>query len=116
MERKVINIDGLEFEFIGSSRGTRCGFAHDCTLFINGRNACTAHVYYLNRTWECYRYQSVFKNAISTMITDRIEQETQDFKKKHGYKRLTAARRQELQAVLQGVEPLNTFRKVYEAL
>lgn len=116
MERKVINIDGLEFEFIGSSRGTRCGFAHDCTLFINGRNACTAHVYYLNRTWECYRYQSVFKNAISTMIADRVEQETQDFKKKHGYKRLTAARRQELQAVLQEVEPLNTFRKVYEAL
>lgn len=42
MEIKKMHIDENEIEFVNTSRSTRNGFAHDTTLFINGRQYMTS--------------------------------------------------------------------------
>ena len=78
MEIKKFNIDGKEIEFVNESLDTRHGFKHVTTMFINnceyGRNTC----YYLNRTWERYRYQTVMRGCVQNLIEIRIENSVSD--------------------------------------
>ena len=85
--------NGVNYEFIGSSRSTRGGFAHDCTMFINDYGARRATCQYINRTWENYNFQSVFITAICEELTAAREAIKRDFMRENNYKKLTAARR-----------------------
>jgi len=104
MELKKFKINNHEIEFVCESRYTRSGFAHDCTLFVDGRytTKCTAH--YLNRTWERYRYQSVMLGAVNTTIKSIESNNEQILKEAHGWKKMTPDRRKELE-VFNGNSP-----------
>ena len=97
MEIKKFNIDGKEVEFVNESFDTRHGFKHVTTMFINnceyGRNTC----YYLNRTWEHYRYQTVMRGCVQKLIEIRIENLKSTFKNQYGYSRMTAKRNEEFE-------------------
>ena len=97
MEIKKFNIDGKEIEFVNESFDTRHGFKHVTTMFINnckyGSNTC----YYLNRTWECYRYQTVMRGCVQNLIEIRIENLKSTFKNQYGYSRMTAKRNEEFE-------------------
>lgn len=72
---------------------TRQAFKHEATLMVNGREAETVKICYLNRTWERYEYESVlyklqektkslnaeelelFKKKIKNSWSDEAEQE-----------------------------------------
>lgn len=92
---KLINIkvNGSDYDFICESKDTRTGFKHVITLNIDYCYETTATVYYYNRTWERYGYQTACIQAIGNMIERLIEREKTTFKTLHGYKLLTAARR-----------------------
>ena len=57
-------------EFICESVDTRSGFAHIAEMYIGndmypyGRG----RVNYYNRTWECWRYQTVCKSIVAEML------------------------------------------------
>ena len=58
----AFTFDGKNYEARCSSRSTRNGFAHDCTVRDENYNEVSeATCHYLNRTWECYRFESVLK-------------------------------------------------------
>lgn len=88
-----INIDGHEFEFVCNSRNTRTGFAHDCTLFINGIEQPLATCYYLNRTWERYPFQTVCTTALNKAIDTWLEYMRREFMNAHNYERMSTKRR-----------------------
>lgn len=46
-------------QIICESTSTRNGFKHTATLFRNGFSIRKATCHYLNRTWECFTFQSV---------------------------------------------------------
>lgn len=92
-----INANDNEYEFVCSSRDTRYGFAHDCNLFINGCDYGTTHCYYLNRTWECWTYQSVCMQAMHNVINEYVEREKSAYKDIHGYKKMTAKRKEDFE-------------------
>lgn len=88
-----VECNNTRFEFICESRSTRHGFAHDCNLFINDSREQTAHCYYLNRTWECWQYQTVCLSAINAELEWYSNRTLEAWKRENEYNRMTKARR-----------------------
>ncbi len=93
---------GYAFELVCSSRSTRNGFAHDCTMFVDGQETGTATRHYLNRTWERYAFQSVALDAVAEQ-RDAVESRLRDlFKDQRGYMRMNRRREGEFTEWLAG--------------
>lgn len=98
-ELKRVTIDGKEFEFYCNSRSTRNGFAHDVEMFKDGNFKAKNTCHYLNRTWECWRYQTAICGAIRNYMERYAGYMLDDFKFDNKIKRLTAKRRTEFEAL-----------------
>lgn len=116
MEIRKIRVNGKEFEFVNTSRNTRSGFAHDTTLLINGYEEINHTCHYLNRTWECYRFQTVMLGAIRDLIDCRELYLTKNFKTEKGYTKLTANRKEELKPFLENDSLLKEYKAVKDCL
>jgi hypothetical protein len=116
MTIRKININGNEYEFINHSRSTRNGFAHDTTLFIDGVMHGKASCHYLNRTWECYRFQTVMQRCISNIINTNEEDYIAVYKADNGIKRLTAEKRGQIIKEFYEQENIKELLEVYELL
>ena len=112
MELRKFEIGGREVEFANASRGTRSGFAHDTTMFVDGRRIQEATCHYLNRTWECYTYQTVMLRAVYREIEEIKFYIKNRFMEEKGYKKLTAQRKDELEAVYKADEGLQFYEEV----
>ena len=67
---------------ICESGNTRNGFKHTATLYINEFEICKTKCLYLNKTWEYYRYQSVFHKILNN--TNRLTKRQKTlFRKKY---------------------------------
>ena len=105
-----------EVEFVNQSRSTRHGFAHDTTMFVDGREMTSATCHYLNRTWECYQYQSVMLSAVNEMIRS-VERSNENLLKDiHGWKKMTPSRKEELKRFNKETVEWIFYHKVYDAL
>lgn len=116
MELRKMQIDGKEVEFVNACRNTRSGFAHDTTMFIDGRQREQATCIYYNRTWECYTYQSVMQSAVYHMITNRKDYLKDKFKRDNNYTKLTSKRQAELDSVINADEEIRFANKIMEQL
>lgn len=109
-------INNREVLFVNSSRNTRHGFAHDTEVFIDGWKYGSNTCHYLNRTWECYRYQTVMRGCIWNLIESRKMDLIRDFKNKHGYEKLTAKRKGEFEAEISNDKDLELYNAILEEL
>lgn len=116
MELRKIEYNGIVYELVCDSRNTRNGFAHDCTLFIDGREAGKGTCHYYNRTWECYRFQTVMKHTLSAVIANLKKDYLFAYKTMNGYKRMTAKRQREFENEFDTVYPVVNLREVYKQL
>lgn len=116
MEIKEFKVGGKRVQFVNDSRGTRSGFAHDTTLFINGYREAEHTCHYLNRTWECYTYQTVMKCAVRDAIDSRTVNLKYYFMRDKGYQKLTAKRKEEFEAVCKKDPEIKLFNAVYAKL
>lgn len=67
-------IDGKNYTFTCYTQGTSYGFRHICTAGFNNTSVCAyikkdiiARCSYYNRTWECFKYQTVLRQAIGKL-------------------------------------------------
>lgn len=96
----AFTFDGKNYEARCTSRNTRNGFAHDCTVRDENYNDITeATCYYLNRTWECYRFESVLHSAIYKMAEEEAEEAVALWKKVYGKSRISKAMRAKVTAL-----------------
>lgn len=95
MKLITIEKENSTFNFVVSSRNTRSGFAHDCTLFVNGHGRMPVHCHYLNRTWETWTYQSACLTAISQEIESWEKFQVDMWKSENNVKRMSTKRRAE---------------------
>ena len=109
--RKII-VNENEYQFINDSRNTRHGFAHDTTLFKNGVIIGKETAHYLNRTWESYRYQTVMMVCVNTIITEKLNNFIADFKAENGIRRLTKAKREEVETEFYNREDIEELQQV----
>lgn len=116
MEIRKITVNGKEFQFVNESRSTRSGFAHDTTLFVNGYERLKHTCHYLNRTWECYRYQTAMIGAVNELINGRKDNLTDDFKNVNGYKKLTPNRKEELNKIFESDSYIKELKAVRDCL
>ena len=116
MELKKMTIDGKEVEFVNVYRNTRSGFAHDTTMFINGRQYEQATCTYYNRTWECYAYQTVMQKAVRQMVDSRKEYLKDKFKRENNYSKLTSKRQSELDDIIKTDEEVIFADKILNQL
>lgn len=116
--KRTIKTDYMEreVEFVNQSRSTRHGFAHDTTMFVDGWEIESATCHYLNRTWECFQYQSVMLKAVSQEIDYIEECNERKLKECNGWKKLTPARREELKKFNEETIEWQFYHKVYDAL
>lgn len=97
MELKKFEVEGKEVEFVNQYRNTRNGFAHDTTMFIDGRKVAEHTCHYLNRTWERYEFQTVMMCAVRDVEEQEIAYLKERFLKENQYKRLTESRKVEFE-------------------
>ena len=114
MEVKRINMDGREFAFICDWRGTRNGFAHDATMMENWRTVAKATRHYINRTWECWSYQSAILDAIKEAMDEEAKWIERKVKRENGWEKLTAKRREAVDAALAESEDYAIYKKLYD--
>ena len=116
MEIKRFDIGEHNIEFVNESANTRHGFKHITHMFVNGCNIGTHTSYYLNRTWECYRYQTVMRGCVYDIIEERTENLKSIFKSERGYKNLTAKRAEEFDKFIADDEELKLYNEILERL
>lgn len=107
-------VGNAEFTFWLRARDTRHGFAHDAELYLDGKLIGSDTAFYLNRTWEAYRYQSVMLGAVNSAINYARAKETAEIKERLGWKRLTAERRARVNRILDtrdGIRVLNALKE-----
>ena len=92
------------------------GFSHTSKLYIDGLRISEAVIGYINRTWECYRYQTVMCGAMRQLEDDRRKYLENKFKEEKGYGRLTDKRRLELEDVFTADKFLNEYEEVLKNL
>lgn len=82
------------FEFVCSSRNTRNGFAHHCSLIVDGGDIDVMDhtCFYYNRTWERYDYQTVMRGLVREQIEILIKWRRSSYMEERGYKRMTQKR------------------------
>lgn len=107
-----LEYNGKMYMFVCSARNTRNGFAHDCELFINDIFAIKQSCFYLNRTWECFRFQSVMLACIRYMITERENLLRKKYMLENNYTRLTAGRKESLQVLCNQDSILQEYKAI----
>lgn len=104
-----------EFKIVAHSYETRNSWGHKAELLINNNHTLNTYkIRYYNRTWECYKYQSVIKSVLNDYISWLIDDYVNDYKQQNNITRLKHNQREELtkQAQLTPlVEKLETFYK-----
>ena len=106
------SINNNEYMFINHSRSNRSGFVHETELYKNDRLIGEYKIQYYNRTWECYQFQSVMCGVVNALIAEAKEEHKNRYKQMHNIKRLTEAKRAEMQADFEK----NAFAKELEEL
>lgn len=116
--KRTIKTDDMEreVEFVNQSRDTRHGFAHDTTMFVDGREMTSATCHYLNRTWECFQYQSVMLTAVRQMINCIEKQNENKLKELFDWKKLTPPRKEQLKEYNKNCIEWIFYQAVYDAL
>lgn len=66
-------VQGSEVRIDNYFNSYNSGFSHTSKLYIDGLPINSAVVGYINRTWECYSYQTSAIRAVENAISDFTE-------------------------------------------
>ena len=90
-----VNFQGEKNSIYCKCENTRNGFKHVATMYYN-RNTYVAVCYYLNRTWECFEYQSVIRKLFYTISDEMKEKAVEEWKTAKGRKRISSIERERI--------------------
>lgn len=113
MEIRTVNIDDMEVRFVCESADTRHGFKHVVHMFVDNFEEECNTAYYLNRTWESYRYQTAMLGCVSKAKENRIEILKSNFKSENEISRMTAKRNAEFGEVLKADWKYKFYEELY---
>ena len=90
-----VNFQGEKNSIYCKYENTRNGFKHVATMYYN-RNTYVAVCYYLNRTWECFEYQSVIRKLYCIISDEMKEKAVEEWKTTKGKKRISKTERERI--------------------
>lgn len=94
--KKVITKNGKEYIIVNEFINTRNGFAHKSTLTKNGYEIESHRVNYLNRTWECYRYETSMRGLINKIMESEQVCYITQYKNNNGILRLKKGQKEQI--------------------
>lgn len=116
--RIKFEIENTNVEFICETVDTRSGFAHVAEMYI-GNDMYPygkGRVNYYNRTWECWRYQTVCRRIVAEMLEGIEARLKSDLKIENGWSRMTAERNKVLEEVVLGDSDYKFYLQLYREL
>lgn len=116
MEIRKIKINKNDYLFINEFKSTRTGFKHTTRLFKNDCLLNESSVNYINRTWECYTYQTSMKKCINDIIELKIDRLKAEYKEKNNINRITEKHKKELNKFINNDPTLKEYKKIYKKL
>lgn len=118
---KNYNIEYIEkkigentYTFVCEFVDCRDGFSHVCELRKNGRTINSNRVHYLNRTWECYRYQSAMLGCVRNELNYIESKGIEEYKEVNGIKRLVGKKREEVIEATQNSKEYKEMELLYK--
>jgi hypothetical protein len=96
MNIREVEKNGNKYQFVNEFAGTRSGFKHTTTVFKNGVEMAIATCHYLNRTWECYEYQTSMMKAVSELKEERQAVLVENWKRENGKSRIMQKTKDEI--------------------
>lgn len=83
-----------DYKIVAESWETYNSWGHKATLFKDDYELTHSRIRYLNRTWECYQYQSVILDAIYEAMKRRQTRLVDDYKSQANVMRMTKRRKE----------------------
>ena len=90
-----VNFQGEKNSIYCKCENTCNGFKHVATMYYN-KNTYVAVCYYLNRTYECFEYQSVIRKLFYTISDKMKEKAVENWKASKGKKRISKTERERI--------------------
>lgn len=116
MSIKSFTIDGKTITFQNSYRKSPSGFMHETILYIDNWEAMAAECYYINRTWERYRFQSVMLEAVHKLQKEETARLKREYKKIIGCKNLMSRHMPGFLEYVDKNECISFYKKIEEAI
>lgn len=113
---KRFEVNGATYIAHCDTVSTRSGFAHVVKLYKNDYPIMNNRVNYLNRTWECYQYQTAIMGCFYELKNQLLDRLKRDFMDSKEYKKMTPKRREEFELYIADNELLNEYAMALEEL
>ncbi len=104
------------YTFVNECGSTRSGFYHKSTLIKNNSSVGEAKICYLNRTWECYTYQTSMLKCVRVLIEERIEHLKEVFKSLNNISKLTKKHKNSFDEYVAQDELMTKYNLIKEEL
>lgn len=114
--RRFKDKDLQKYLIVNDSGSNRSGFWHDSTLFLDDSEIAHNRTHYINRTWECYRYQTGMYGAVRVAKDYWEKYYLAKFKDENGYEKLTPKRKEQFEKYLNEQKEIITYNKMLKEL
>jgi len=109
MELRKVSIRDNVYELVNNFGDCRDGFNHFTTLFKNGVERVEHKVHYINRTWECYTFETCMLGAVNTLIDIELDRYIYRYKQDNGIIRF---RRGEKEQVINDFKQTDVYKEL----
>lgn len=118
--RRFENVEGVEglenWSIVNQWASTQHGFKHVSTLFYNNSEVCAEKCCYLNRTWECYTYQTSMKAVVSKYMKEIKDRIIYYYKQDNNIARLTKKHKNAIEQLENDDKRLVQLKEIYKQL
>lgn len=116
IRRKFVSRKLKDYEFINQAGSRRGGFYHLSTLLYRGRDIAEHKSFYINRTWECYEFQTSMMATIYELKENLARTLLEVFKDKNDIKRMTPKYKAEFEKELENNENYKIYNLMTKEL
>ena len=113
-EYATVSNNNSVYRFVCECVDTRNGFTHKVTMFRHNYEILSHKVNYLNRTWECWTYQTAIRGAIYKALEDAKERIKAHFKEVNNLSRITVKRKVELEELYKNNQAIQAYEELLE--
>lgn len=119
MGLKRIETSNKMYMFVNDSASTRNGFKHISKLYDITRGdifmiECSMN--YINRTWECYTYQTSMQKCVNLLIENEYKTQLEKYKNNNNITRVTKKIREEFEKYFEDMAEIKEYRELYNTL
>lgn len=115
--KEVENVEGLKnWAIVNYSADTRHGFKHVSTLIHYNSEVCSEKCCYLNRTWECYTYQTSMRAVVSKYLEQIKDNIIYYYKQDNNIARLTKKHKEAIEKLELEDNRILQLKEIYKQL